>query len=166
MYHFFFIHSSIDGHLGCFNVLAIANSVVMNIEVHVSFQIMVFSKYISRSRIDESYVSSIFRFFRNLHTHHSDCSVHFSHSVLSDSATPRTAACQASLSITTSQSFLKLRSIKSCHPTISSFVITFSSCLQSLPASGFFQISEFFPSGNQSIGASASASVLPMNIQD
>ena len=53
-----------------------------------------------------------------------------------------------------------------CHPTISSSVVPFSSCLQSFPASGSFQISQFFASGGQSIGVSASASVLPMNIQD
>ena len=53
-----------------------------------------------------------------------------------------------------------------CHPTISSSVIPFSSRLQSLPASGSFQMSQFFTSGSQSIGVSASASVLPMNIQD
>ena len=53
-----------------------------------------------------------------------------------------------------------------CHPTISSSVIPFSSHLQSFPASGSFQMSQFFPSGGQSIRASASASVLPMNIQD
>ena len=53
-----------------------------------------------------------------------------------------------------------------CHPTISSSVIPFSSCLQSFPASGSFQMSQFFASGGQSIGASASASVLPINIQD
>ena len=52
-----------------------------------------------------------------------------------------------------------------CHPTISSSVITFS-CLQSFPASGSFPVSQFFTSGGQSIGVSASASVLPMNIQD
>ena len=52
------------------------------------------------------------------------------------------------------------------HPTISSSVISFSSCLQSCPASGSFPISQFFASGGQSIGASASASVLLMNIQD
>ena len=52
-----------------------------------------------------------------------------------------------------------------CHPTISSSVIPFSSCLQSFPASGSFLMSQFFASGGQSIGASASASVLPMNIQ-
>ena len=53
-----------------------------------------------------------------------------------------------------------------CHPTISSSVIPFSSCLQSFPASGSFPMSQFFTSGGQSIGVSALASVLPMNIQD
>ena len=53
-----------------------------------------------------------------------------------------------------------------CHPIISSSVIPFSSCLQSFPESGSFQMSQFFTSGGQSIGVSASASVLPMNIQD
>ena len=50
-----------------------------------------------------------------------------------------------------------------CHPTISSSVVPFSSCLQSFPASGSFQMSQFFASGGQSIGISASAPVLPMN---
>ena len=53
-----------------------------------------------------------------------------------------------------------------CHPTISSSVIPFSSCLQSFPASGSLLISWFFASGGQIIGALASASVLPMNIQN
>ena len=53
-----------------------------------------------------------------------------------------------------------------CHPTILSSVIPFSSCLQSFPASGSFQMSQFFASGGQSIGVWASALVLPMNIQD
>ena len=53
-----------------------------------------------------------------------------------------------------------------CHPTISSSVVPFSSCLQSFPASGSFPMSQFLESGGQSIGASASASVLPVNIQD
>ena len=53
-----------------------------------------------------------------------------------------------------------------CHPTISSSVVPFSSCLQSFPASGSFQMSHLFASGGQSIGVSASASVLPMNIPD
>ena len=53
-----------------------------------------------------------------------------------------------------------------CHPTISSSVIPISSCPQSFPASGYFQMSQFFTSGGQSTGALASASVLPKNIQD
>ena len=53
-----------------------------------------------------------------------------------------------------------------CHPTISSSVIPFASHLQSFPATGSFQMSQFFTSGGQSIGASTIASVLPMNIQD
>ena len=53
-----------------------------------------------------------------------------------------------------------------CHPTISSSVIPFFSCPQSFPASGSFQMNPLFPSGGQSIGVSASTSVLPMNIQD
>ena len=72
--------------------------------------------------------------------------------------TPWTAACQASLSITNSQSLLKLMLVESVMPS------NFSSCLQSFPASWFFQMSQFFSSGSQSIGVSPS--VLPMNIQD
>ena len=53
-----------------------------------------------------------------------------------------------------------------CHPAISPSVISFSSCPQSFPASGSFQMSQLFTSGGQSIGVSASASVLPMNTQD
>ena len=55
---------------------------------------------------------------------------------------------------------------RQCHPTISSSVVPFSSCLQSFPASGSFPTSQLFTSGGQSIGVSASTSVLPMNIQD
>ena len=53
-----------------------------------------------------------------------------------------------------------------CHPTISSSFVPFSSCLQSFPTSGSFQISQLFASGGQSTGVSASTSVLPMNTQD
>ena len=78
-----------------------------------------------------------------------------------------TAALQASLSITNSWSFLKLMSIESVMPyNISSSVVPFSFCLQSFPESGSFPVSQFFSLGGQSVGVSASASVLPMNIQD
>ena len=81
--------------------------------------------------------------------------------------TPWTAARQASLSITNSQSMLKLMPLSRwCHPAISSSVVPFSSCPQSFPASGSFPMSQFVASGGQSTGVSASASVLPMNIQD
>ena len=93
-------------------------------------------------------------------------SVQFSHSVVSDSlqlhglqhtrllcSSPSPHACSNSCPLS-----------QWCHPTISSSVISSSSCLQSFPPSGSFPVSQFFSSGGQNIGASAS--ILPMNIQD
>ena len=60
MYHTFFIHSSVDGRLGCFHVLAIVNSAAMNIGVHVSFWIIVLSGYMPGSEIAGSYGNSAF----------------------------------------------------------------------------------------------------------
>ena len=81
--------------------------------------------------------------------------------------TQLTAAHQASLSFTSSQSLLKLMCIKSVMPSNHLILCCpLSSCLQSFPASGSFPMSQFFASADQSIGVSASVSVLPMNIQD
>ena len=91
----------------------------------------------------------------------------FSHSVMSDSLWPHglqhTRLPYPSPSPRACSNWCP--SSQGCHPTISSFVIPFSSCLQSFPASGSFLMSHLFPLDGQSIGASVSASVLPMNIQ-
>ena len=95
-------------------------------------------------------------------------SVQFSHSVMSNSLWLHGLhhARLPCLSPTPGAYSNSCPSSQQCHPTISSSVIPFSSCLQSFPASGSFPMSQFFTSGGQSVGVSASASVLPMNIQD
>ena len=91
----------------------------------------------------------------------------FSHSVGSDSVTPWITACQASLSITNSQSLLKLMSIESMMPSNHLILCCPLLLLPSIfPSIRAFPMSQFFTSGGQRIGASASASVLPIYIQD
>ena len=95
-------------------------------------------------------------------------SVQFSHSVVSDSLWPHglqhtRLPCPSPTPGAYSNSCPLSRW---CHPTLSSSVVSFSSCLQSFPASGSFPMSQFFTSGGQSTGTSALASALPMNIQD
>ena len=94
------------------------------------------------------------------------CPEYFS-SVLSRVQLFVTAACQASLSLTNSQSSLRLMSIESVMPSNHLILCRpLLPCLQSFPALGAFQMSQFLPSGSESTGASASAPILPMNIQD
>ena len=97
------------------------------------------------------------------HLHFAIGSVTKSHPTLCDPMD-----CQASLSITNSRSLFKFMSIELLMPSnhLILSVVPFSFCLQSFPASGSFQMSQFFTSGGQSIGVSASASILPMNIWD
>ena len=96
------------------------------------------------------------------------CSVQFSCSVVSDSLWPhglqhaRPACPSPTPGVYSNSCPLS----QWCHPTISSSEVPFTSCPQSFPASGSFQMSQLFASGGQSIGVSASTSVLPMNIQD
>ena len=95
-------------------------------------------------------------------------SVQFSHSVVSDSLQPHglqhaRPPCPSPTPGVHSNSCLLSRW---CHPTISSSVVPFSSCPQSFPASGSFQMSQFFASGGQNIGISVSTSVLLVNTQD
>ena len=97
-----------------------------------------------------------------------DSSVQFSHSVMSNSLGPQglqhaRPPCPSPTPGVYSNSCPLSRW---CHPTISFSFSPFSSCPQSFPASGSFQMSQFFASGGQSIGVSASTSVLPMNTQD
>ena len=114
---------------------------------------------ICRGGIDTSWSMNMFSFGQ---------SVQFSHSVVSNSLWPHglqyaRPPCPSPTPRAYSNSCPLSRW---CHPTISSSVVPFSSCLQSFPVSGSFPMSQFFASGGQSIGVSAPISVFPMNIQD
>ena len=112
--------------------------------------------------------------FMSLHLLDSTCFIFhkyftkFSPSVASDSVRPHGLrhARPPCLSLTPGAYSNSCPSRWWCHPTISSFVVPFSSCLHSFSASESFQMSQFFTSGSQSIGVSASASILPMNIHN
>ena len=107
---------------------------------------------------------SIFNIFYN--KSESVSSVQISRSIMSDSATPWIVPCQASPSITHSRSSQKLCPLSWwCHPVISSSVVAFSFCPQSLRASESFPISQLFAWGSQSTGVSTLASFLPKNTQ-
>ena len=95
-------------------------------------------------------------------------SVQFSHSVVSNSLWPhRPQHAMPPCPSPTPRVYSNTCPLSQwCHPIISSSVVPFSSCLQSFPASGSFPMSQLFASGGQSIGVSASTSVLPVNIQD
>ena len=94
-------------------------------------------------------------------------SVQFSHSILSDSLQRHGLHPRPPCPSPTPRACSNSRPLSQwCHPAVSYSVVPFSSCLPSFPASGSFQISQLFTSGGQSTGAWASASILPMNIQD
>ena len=104
----------------------------------------------------------------NIKKMHRSSSVQFSHSVVSNSLRPHELQDSKppcpSLTARVHPNSCPLS--RWCHPGISSSVVPFSSCPQSLPASGSFPMSQFFTWGGQSIGVSASALVLPINTQD
>ena len=117
---------------------------------------------------DHTSLHMLIKMHRTKYTHISACSVRSSHSVMLDSLRPhglqytRLPCPSATLGAYSNS----CPSGQLCHPTISSPVVHFSSCLPSCPASGSFLMSQLLLSGGQSIGASTSASVLPVNIQD
>ena len=135
------------------------------LEFHFYFYIVILSAFISIGFL--AFILRITLYIHNL-SQSQFSSVQFSRSVMSDSLRPHgpqhtRPPCPSPAPGVYSNSCPLSRW---CHPTISSSVVLFSSCVQSFLASGFFPMSQFFASGGQSIGVSASASVLPMNIQD
>ena len=121
---------------------------------------------ITDSRSGKEYVKAVY--CHPAYLTYIQSSVQFSHSVVSDSLRPHEPqhARPPCPSPTPRVHPNPCPSSRWCHPTISSSVVPFSSCPQSFPASGSFEMSQLFTSGGQSIGVSASISVLPMNTQD
>ena len=152
------MHSSLGGHLGCFHVLATVNSAAMNTGAHVSFSMFIFLNYSFIWVYAQDWDCWIIQFSL----------VQFSCSVVSDSLQPHESQHARPPCPTPTPGVYPNSCPLSqwCHPAISSSVIPFSSWPQSLPASGSFPMSQLFAWGGQSIGVSASASVLPLNTQD
>ena len=150
-----FVHSFNFRHSGAYMVVSYCSLIFISL---MNNDTESFSIWIS------SFMTCLFKYF----VHFSTCSVQFS-LVAQSCPTLWSHERQHARppSITSSQRPPKpMSSSRWCHPTISSPVIPFSSCPQSFPASESFQVSQLFTSGGQSIGVSASTSVLPMNTQD
>ena len=190
IYWIFLIYLSIYKHLGCFHLLATMNQAAMKMSVQISLWDSIFISFNGYSELEllDHVVNFIFNYLNNailfsiavapfynptnsLWEFQFFCShesVQFSHSVVSDSLRPHELqhTRPPSPSPTPGVHPNPCPLSRWCHPTISSSVVPFSSCPQSFPASGSFQMSQLFTSGSQRIGVSASTSVLPMNTQD
>ena len=140
------------------------NNLIFVVRIKQEYTFILWEIYIYTSIYRYLYMS----IYTDIYTQMFISSVQFSHSVMSNSLQPHDSQhtrppCPSPTSRIHSDSYPLSQW---CHPAISSSVIPFSSRLQSFPVSGSFQMSQFFTSCGQSIGASAPASVLPMNIQD
>ena len=159
MCHNFLTHSSADGHLSCFHVLAIVKSAAMNIGVHMFFLSSGFLEYRVGGMKEERGHMYQFSSVQFSSVQSLSCANSLRPHELQHARPP----CPSRSPRVHSNS---CPSSRWCHPAISSSVVPFSSCPQSLPASESFPMTQLFAWRGQSIGLSASASVLPMNTQD